>query len=324
MNLLDLQEICYRHLGLAVSSPGSSSIPLWRVQEVRDAINATIEEIAASSPFLWNLVREGTVSLVAGTSVYYLNDWCRRPLMLWTEDSSAHKVRFTNYRMSSRDGSRNSNATYGTLGPWELTWYPRNTDAVLSGAAASATEDATSITGLAGLTDAMIGRMIRLNGEENDYRIVSHTTTACVVDRKVKARVSGVSTTTSGGYSSVKWEIGPPGRYRFTIRPTPNVAGTLYYSYVALPRKLINANETPEIPDMFHHLIWKGAVSKVALFDKDQTTYGLFQPEYQAGLESLRQQDQDDADVEDGPHYESSLRTDPRMLPQDVYYRGES
>lgn len=322
MNYVSLQEEMWTALGLHDPAQRLD----WRRQKIKDALNTVLVEIADACPYLWNLVRESTLALVASTGTYYLNDWCRRPMSFYTTDSAAHKVASRHPRNADRDGSRSTTLSIsGTNGPWQLTWTPHNTSGAKTGAAASATEGATSITGLSGLAAVDVGRMIRLNGEENDYQIVSQATTSCVVDRAVRARLTGLGTTGVGaGYTSVRWEIGPPGRYRVQILPAPSEAYTLPYRYLAHPRKLVNTDETPELPEEFHHLMWKGALRLIGLHSDNDKKVALYGAEYAAALDLLRQRDQDLVDVEEGPHYESldDVWTPPRGVQPGTYFRG--
>ena len=319
MNFNDLQEACFRFLGLH----DSAQRPDWRRQEVKDALNTSLDEVASQPPFLWNLVREADLSVVASTSVYTLDDWVAKPLFIWKSDTG-HKIRFINYRLSGRDHSRYPNAVPASLGPWELTWYPRSS-ALLSGTAASATEAATSVTGLSGLTDAnSVGRMVRLNGEDGDYKVLSQTGgTAATVDRAVRSRLTGLGTTGVGaGYTSVRWELSPRDRFCIKFLPTPAEASTVRYSFLALPRRLVNASDTPEIKEGFHHLLWKGALCKLGAFGEDDASYQRFKGEYEQARDELRKADNDESDSEDSPYFESLLGGDgfdPR--PVDTYSR---
>lgn len=318
MNYNDLQEAVWRFLG----NHDTANRVDWRRQEIRDAINMALDEIGTIAPFLWPLNRESTVSLVAGTATYTLDDWCQRALAFWTSDTSAHKIRYNNPRNADRNGMRNTNAAFGTLGPYDLTWAPRNTAAALAGAAASATEGGLTITGLTGLASTHVGRMIRLNGEDQDYKIVSISVTTATVDKKIKSRLTGLGTTGLGGnYSAVRWEIGPVGRLQIQILPTPTVTKTINYRFYALPRRLLNNDETPELPTEYHHLLWKGALRWITGFNEDQNNYSMFKAEYEQGIEMLKRQDQEDMDSEDSPHYDSTLDQYVGGLPVDVSFR---
>src|SRR3990167_4945374 len=129
MNFSDLQEACWRFLG----QHDTGNRIDWQRQEIKDAINRTQYEVHQAAPWLWQSVRESSLALVNGTATYALNDWCARPLAFWTADSTAHKVMFRQPRIADRDGSRNSSASFGSLGPYEFVWTPRSTSAVLAG-----------------------------------------------------------------------------------------------------------------------------------------------------------------------------------------------
>lgn len=322
MNKNDLMERLWSMLG----QHETGQRPDWRTQHLSDALNLKLEEVASANPFLWELVRESTLSIVAGTSDYTLDDWAMRPMQFWTEGTSAHRVAARNYRITTRDGSRNSGSAYTTNGPFEYVLLPRSTTAGSSGTAASSTYASTTITKSGGTdwTSADIGKMIRLNGEENDYKITAvGGVTSLTVDRATRGKLTGQGTSgTPSNYSSVKWEISPPGRCRIKILPTPTSASTVYYSYVAYPRRLINATDVPEISDNFHHLLWKGAIAECGAFNEDPGVYQIYKAEYEQALQGLKDSNREDQDVDEPPYFATQLDCDVRGFPRDVAFRG--
>lgn len=329
MNFNDLQESVWRYLGFVDSGQRQN----YYLQEIRDAINASLDELASTAPFLWPLVRESSISVVAGTQDYYLDDWCRRVLSFWTEGTGAHKVTLHVPREADRNGLRQTGISAGSLGPWDLTLLPRNSSAVRSGTAASATEAATAITGVSGASSADIGRLVRLNGEDMDYKILSVTgTTQFNVDRAIRGRLSNKSTVATGsgyvgtgsGYSAVSWELGPPGRLRIRLLPSPTSASTLYYRYVAIPRRMLNLSDVPEIPQEYHHLLWKGALCRISKFVEDSKMYPIFKAEFEIGLEKFKDEDIEDVDCNEPPPFVSSMDTfdHTRKLAPDVSFRN--
>lgn len=324
MNFTDFQERLWSMLG----QHEAGQRPDWRTQHLRDALNLKLEEVSSANPFLWELVRESTLSIVAGTSTYTLDDWCARPLQFWTEGTSAHRVAARNYRTTTRDGSRNSSASYTQPGPYEYVVYPRTTSASKSGTAGAATEGATTVTKTGGSdwTSSDIGKMLRLGGEGLDYKITAvGGVSSLTVDKAVRARLTGNGTSGTGaGYSSAVWEISPAGRCQIKILPTPTAASTVYYSFIAYPRRLINTTDVPEITDTFHHLLWKGAIAEVGAFNEDPTVYQMYKAEYEQALMELKANNREDQDVDEPPHFASQLWMDTSAYPRDVSFRGRS
>ena len=304
MNYTHLQESIWRALGLHDSGQRQD----WQRQEIRDSINTIYQRLANIRPFLWQLTRETTVSIVSGTSTYRIDDWCVRPLSFYVVGEQARDVVFRNPRNVDRDGSRNTNLV-ASLEPWELTWTPANSTSARSGAAAAVTEAATSVTGLTGLTSADVGRMILINGEPGDYEITAQASTSCTIDKAFKGYLTGLGTTgAASNYSSKKWQIGPPGRYQIQVIPTPAAAATLSVRYQRKPRRLILDDDTPEIMEEYHDLLWKGAYCLLSGLKKDDLSYGMFKGEWIEGWNELKSVDELQLwEDQDQVYYESML-----------------
>lgn len=311
MNFGDIQETCFQYLGLQ----GTQRLD-FRRQQVKDAINTIIDEITSANPFLFNLVRENTISVVAGTATYTLNDWLKTPLSVYTVDASAHQIPLRLRRLMDQDGSRNSNMQAGANAGYDAEIMRSVTAAVSGTSGASAVEGATSITSSGstfdGLSSTYYDRMLRLNGEDSDYQFTLKATTTLTVDRAVRARLTGVGTANTGaGYSGVAWEVSPPGRVQIRFTPTPIEAQTVYYRGVYLPRRLVNLTDNPQILTEYHHLIPKGAIRLLSNLTADQRGFQSFAQEYSEAINMLRTAENDDAAVLEGPEYQSMLGGDP-------------
>ena len=319
MNYYDLQQHVWRTAGLHDSNQKQD----WRTQDIKDAINDTLVEVSRLAPYLFCMVRESSIAVVSGTAIYELDDWCRVPLFMWTEDTAAHKVKWKGYRKSTWDGSRNPSASPTSLGPWELVFYPKTTAANRTAGACPVTEGSVNVTGVTGGVAADVGRMLRINGEENDYKIVSQSVTAFVVDRAIRSRLTGIGVTGVGaGYTTKKWEVGPAGVYRVKLIPTPTAAATLYYSGIWNVRRLVNDDDVPEIDSDWHHLLWKGACAHLHQTNENAQAYATVKQEYEQGKAELRELDQADPDNDDTPRIESMMgSSDIDALPNDVYLR---
>ena len=324
MNLGDLEEAVWRSLGLHDQGNRLD----WRRQEIRDALNMALDEVSQAGPLTFSLMREGAIALVAGTDTYALDDWTKRPIGFYTTDAAAHKVMMRLPRAADRDGSRAGNAVFGALGPWQLTLAPRSSTAAKSGDAASAAEGSVTVTkvgGVAWSTVTDVGRMLRLNGENGDYKITAVAgANSLTVDRPVRGRLAGTNVTGVGvGYTTKRWEIGPPGRFQIQILPKPSEARTLPYRYQAQPRRVLSASDTPELLEEYHHLLWKRTLHWISGFNEDDASYARFAQEYGAALQELRLRDADDMDSEESANYESMLDGGnmPRGLPNDAWSR---
>jgi hypothetical protein len=218
-------------------------------------------------------------------------------------------------------------------GPYEPVWYPDTTTAAKSGdagstAGATVAEGATAVSKSGGTAWASsdVGRRMRFNGEDADYMVATYSSANSIaVDKAVRGRLTGTGVTGVGaGYAAVKWEIGPPGLKRIQLLPAPTGSATLYYRYIVKPRRLVNSDDVPEVPnEAFHHLIWKGALSHMTLLKEDLERYGAFRNEYAASLADWRTRDAEVvADAEDRPYIRGlDNRTAERYLPG-TYFRG--
>ncbi len=166
--------------------------------------------------------------------------------------------------------------------------------------------------------------MLRLNGESEDYKIVSHDSShTLTLDKPIRSRMRGLTTTGYGaGYSGVRWEIGPVGRFALRFLPPPNASLTAYVRYMAYPRKLIQDSDTPELQDDMHHLLWKGALRLVGASKQNDSMYQTYTQEYSAAVSELKMSDQDDVSSDDGPMVERLGDERPVGWQPGLYIRG--
>lgn len=305
----------------------------WRLQQYKDAINATFDEIVATNaPRLFALQREATFTLVPGTAVYTLDDYVARILSMYTTDIAAHKLTYVRPRRADQEGFRNPAWVSQPLGPYAFTDAMRSGTALYSGPSgvmgATVAEGGTSVSlgssGTALPTDStLVGRMIRFNGEAADYQILSvGGAHALTIDKPVVSRVTGVGSTGVGtGYTNVSWQISPPGRMRIQILPTPTDAKTVSYRYAKLPRRLVGADDQPEIQEEFHHLIWKGALAKVAASKQNPEAYQMWMGEFAKAIADFRNADDDEFDSTDAPKREMLHDLVPAGTPLGTYSR---
>lgn len=313
MNFQDLQEKLFYETG---HPDTGADRPDYLVQQYRDALNTAQDEIAATcAPSMDHLIREAALAIVSGTQDYLLGDWVQRPLSMWTEDQFAHKVRFRKALSADRDGLRNTVLVPYVLGPYEVVLLPRTNAAALSNGqgvnnGATATEGGAQIgigSNNAVLTSAVVGRMVRLNGEAADYKIVSVNSRTITIDRPIVSRIRGLGTTNVGaGYAenTTRWEIGPVGRFQVRFLPMPNMASNVKFRYMAYPRKMLSASDTPELQEDMHHLLWKGAMRALGATKQNAAMYQQYTQEFADAISLLKASDMDDVDSNDGPHCE--------------------
>lgn len=315
-------------------NPSSGNREDWRFQQYKDNINATLDEIVkTNAPRIFSLQRESSFNLVPGTSLYTLDDWVARPLSLYTTDVAAHKLVMIRPRRADANGWRNPFYSFPPLGPYTFTDGMRTSAALVTGASgastgASCTNGDSAVTlGTSGPTlptdSTYVGRMVRFNGESNDYKIVSTAAHGITVDRPILGQCIGVGHTGVGqNLANVRWEISPPGRMRVQVLPMPSTVKTVYYRFAALPRKLVELDDTPEIHEEYHELIWKGALRLVAATKQNAENYGLWAGEFAAAMKALQNADDDEFDSDEGPKREMIADHIPPGILPGTYSRG--
>ena len=351
MNFISLQEKCWEVLG----SYDNSDRPDYRRQQIRDAINQAQDELANNRATYRRLVRENMITMIPAQATYILDDWTRYVLELYTTGIAAHKVEMLLPRYADRSGYRIPVYGYGQFAPYHYTQAPKTPNALYSGATATVAANGTVVT----LTDgaaavaaslatggvSMVGRMLRLNGEDGDYRIVTVTPATpptVTVDRPVMPRISGpgfnngvgggmavqtgACVYSAGGFAGNPWQVSPPGRLSLQLLPAPTIgATTWYYRCVASPRRLLNDTDVPEIDDDFHHLLWKGALRSLHNTDENNDAYQRAINEFGSAMNDLDQRDSDEfQDSEGRPNADTSLNNNrvPIGVPPGVVFRN--
>lgn len=312
------------------------------LQQIMDAINTAYDEICGTcAPELFALEQEGGVLLDAAgqygdgagynfTNIavpqgyngeYALNDWVGYPLAFWTEGQFSHRVEVRRHRNAIRDGLRSTMFVPMSLGPWTLSWVPRSRFGVQNfgaGASSATAAEGTTAVSVGNVTvdSSYVGRMLRLNGEDGDYKVTAQDGVhGLTVDRPIRSRMDGLMTTTGvgAGYTGVRWELSPPGAYRIKIMPPPNAATILYYSYIPLPRILLNLTDTPEIQRKFHDLIWKGALKNIGAQKQNAALYGTYVNEFDQAVERFKRSDLDQHSSDDVPRTETLRNQQPQV-----------
>lgn len=329
MNFTDLQESYARFIGYPIVAERQD----WQTQQIKDDINNALDEIVASTAYLWHHVRETTLALISGTTTYALNDFAVKPLDFWTEDTMAHAIEFVDPREADANSSKSSNAAYVSTGPYELTWYPALTAASKSGAAGatagiSVTEGSTTVTKGAGTAWVAgdVGSRIRLNGENIDFTIATFSSANSItIDRAYRARLTGIGQTGVGaGLTQAKWEITPAGTYQIQVRPAPTASKTIYYRYVKSHSHMLNTDDNPDLPERYHHLILDKAIIRSTKFSEDPNAFQMYVTEYKQGIADMIREDQIEKSMRKQVHYASPFprQNRYRAYPPDIYLRG--
>lgn len=329
MNFKDLQEDVWRFVGVHDTSLRRD----FERQQIKDDINRAMDDIYASAPYFHHMLRESTISVVANTSTYSLNDYCVRPLSLWTDNQYAHKIAWVSPRDADRMGLRNSTITGVEPGPFHVTWIPATTSAAKAGASGASTgvtlsNGSATVTKSGGTAWASsdVGLVIKFNGEDEDYQIATFTNANSItIDKAYYARLTGSGTSGSAtAPSNARWEVSPKGQFQIKFLPTPTSSATVNYRYAARPRRLILDDDTPELPGQYHYLISLGAILKSAKYAEDPKAYQMYREQYTVALDKLIKEDRVEMDEEYQSWYESPIRRQSyrNYFYPDVYSRG--
>ncbi len=190
-----------------------------------------------------------------------------------------------------------------------------------------ATESA-AFTGYAtvpGTTPSVVGKMLCLNGESGDYKIVGVTAArTLLIDRPIVSRLSSTTVTGLGaGYTNVRWDISPKNRQRARIIPAPTVAQTLNIRYMALPRKLLSLSDVSEINEEYHRAIVCGAMRYVGAQKQNGEIFQAFKDEWNLAIAELQKADDDTHDCDDSPDVETLATNRPYGVLPGTYTRGD-
>lgn len=331
MNFRDQLEQLYKVTG---HTDTSATRPNHRLQQFRDALNNSLDKVCATcSPKLDRLVRVGSISVTPASTVaanpvpppdiqgiaidgysgvYFVNDWCRKILSVYTQNEAAHEVQFRRPKAMDRDGSRNSLNSWAILGPYHLTPAPRTSVARTTGAAATLTgatisEASTTVdlgASVPALGNAYVGRMFRVNGEQEDYYITDAAGNGgrrLTLDKPYISRVRGDGVAAGSGQTDARWEISPAGQQRIQFLPLPNETVTVFYRYMAKPRRMIGLSDVPEIDEEYHALIWQGALKEVMAGKQNDKAYQMWMNQYEEGMANLKVDDDDSYSSDEPP-----------------------
>ena len=288
MNFQAAQEAIFRDLGLQTSSERIA----WQVQEVRDALNWSLDRIMTRTGYWYTFVRTGTISIVSGTSGYELGDDVLMPICFWRQGTDPDKVWFISPEEVDRLGFR-STASYPANGR-ACQYTSMQGRFTASKTVVCSTISATLCTRTSGdlLAATDIGKRVRINGEAPDYYItaVAGDLTTCTLDRGYVARASGeadfAEVTTA---SSATIEISPGPVRKIEVTPTPGTADTGYFRYARRWKYMLANTDVPDALEEHWHWLWiAGARLQLKAFIEKPEIYGIYKGEFEQGVQELR------------------------------------
>ena len=287
MNFQAAQEALFRDLGLQTSAERTA----WQVQEVRDALNWSLDHIMTEALFWYKYARTATITVVAGTSEYELGDDVLLPISMWKLGDQADKVWFIDPTQVDRIGLR-STTNYPAQG--EAYQYTSMQGRMTPTATNVCNVSGTGLTFVSGtaFADAHVGARVRINGEAPEYYIASHSTPNVVLDRAYLARASGEAAyAASTTATSATIEISPAPVRKIEIVPVSNEAQTLYHRYARRWSYQLNDTDVPDGLDEHFHWLWvDGGRMRIKKFKEDADAYRIYKHEFDQGVKKLRSQ----------------------------------
>ena len=93
---------------------------------------------------------------------------------------------------------------------------------------------------------------------------------------------------TSTGLRTLPRQVFRTPDQNFGVYPSPDKAYTVVYEYYRLPVDLVNATDTPSIPEQFRHVIVDGAMFNAYLFRGNTQDSGLMFEKFETGIKDMR------------------------------------
>jgi hypothetical protein len=288
MNFQAAQETLFRDLGLQSSSERTA----WHVQEVRDALNWSIDRIMTRAVYWYSFVRTGSITIVNGTSSYELGDDCIMPISFWRQGEEPDKIFFISPEEVDRLGFRSTSA-YSAQGRAEQ-YTSMQGRFTASKTVVCSTISGTTCTRSSGDSFAStdVGKRVRINGESPDYYITAivEEPNACTLDRGYVARASGedafAEVTTA---SSATVEVSPGPVRKIEVVPTPATADTAYYRYARRWKYLLANTDVPDAIEEQWHWVWiAGAKLQIKAFLEKPELYALYKAEFEQGVAEMK------------------------------------
>jgi len=306
MNFQAAQEALFRDLGLQSSTERIA----WQVQEVRDALNWSVDRIMTRALYWYTFVRTGSITIVNGTSGYELGDDCLMPLSFWRQGEQPDSIKFISAEEVDRLGFR-STSSYSAQGPAEQ-YSSMQGRFTASKTIVCSTISGTLLTRSSGDSFATtdIGKRVRINGEAPDYYItaIAATPNTATLDRGYVARASGedpFAEVTTATTATV--EVSPGPVRKIEIVPTPATGDTAYYRYARRWKYLLANTDTPDAIEEHFHWVWiVGAKLQIKAFLEKPDLYGIYKGEFEQGITEMKARNMP---TQDGPQarYEAAF-----------------
>lgn len=320
MNYKGIRESLWRWMQLPTADGRQDNI----LQDMREAINNAQSEIMFSTHFWWFNLHKWTLDIVAGTTSYELDDWCKLPTRLWMEGDNAHPVDFLSPQEADRQGLRSTSFVDGSDGPFRYTIREARWTAAYSMVGNTVVAN-TTVTRTSGdsIVAAMVGKRLRINGEPVDYKITGVDTGAntLTIDKAYQAQlvaseaITGTGTNTTGGII----EISPGPVWRLDMLPTPSVAATINLWGVAKLRYMTEDYDVPELPEEWQEAIIVAAKRKLCpLLRRPIEEQQMYSGEFEKLLHKIRKVDMPVGGAK-RVYYESSFKGRTYYPANDVY-----
>lgn len=328
MNYKQIREAIWRWAGFPTADGRQDNL----LQEIREAINATNADVFMSTPFWWFNIQKWSVSVVAGTTYYTIDDWCRLPTRIWVEGDTAGPLDFLSPEEVDRQGLRSTSMvqTGDSIRTYTMKEMRRT---ALYNCVGNTVASNTTFTRTSGdaLVDAMVGHRVRVNGEPVDYKVVSVNSGAntFVVDKPYQSMLS-LSEGTSGASSNTTagtFEFSPGPVWQLEIMPSPSESKTVYVWGNARERYLTEDTDIPEIPEGWQEVLVIGTKRRVAAaFRRPLEEQQALAGEFAHYINKMRKVDMPIAGAKQ-LYYESAFKTRPPLRttwgrPNDVYPYG--
>jgi hypothetical protein len=324
MNYAAAQEHLWRLLGKHDSNGRRD----YMVEQVREAVNAAVDRLKNEGRELLYDIRQGTVSLVSGTSTYDLDDFCLMPITFYTvSGNSPGELEPIIGSEVDALGLRSPSLYQITGSVYHFTWKEFRQTASKS---TTSNISGTAITRTSGDSFAAtdVGRRVRINGERPDYTVAAYVSTdAVTLSRSYVARRTGEavsSDTTTATAATV--ELSPPPVRQLEIVPACQTSLTLYYKYIRQWPYLLGDSEVLPVEQRWDEAVIDLAYAEIMKWTENHEAADRAEARAQRWLTKMKEIEQTAgrpprlmyrSPIRDGPYPKES-----QSMVRDTYRRG--